>query len=258
MRVSLWRKVIRVSILTILLVGISTNLPNSIAVSANEKIATQAKASYPSYVAKKELLVRTGKHIKNKVSFKVAKGKTVYLVSSHRSWSKIKYGSKTGYVPSKEISKKSSKKVVSDQMMSRSKAETHLKKDFTKNKDGRYVLYDPVVDDNILIAYFIPKSPRAGLYVDAVFYSSMVTVQPKDFGQENYDEMKKLLKITDAAIKTYAETQFGVNTPTTRLFIREIKQYALGEKIGSKEFFIGGKKFHVNSTGSGPIEFFPL
>ena len=59
-----------------------------------------------TYVTKKAVDMKAGKHRKNKTLNTIPKGKTVTHVKSYGSWTQVKYGSKTGYVPTSSLGNK--------------------------------------------------------------------------------------------------------------------------------------------------------
>lgn len=66
---------------------------------------TVEASSVTKYQTKENLNLRTGASTKHKRILTIPKGKLVAYVSKTGSWSKVKYGSKTGYVSTKYLKK---------------------------------------------------------------------------------------------------------------------------------------------------------
>lgn len=96
------------------------------------------EASGATYKTKASLNMRTGASVKYKRILTIPKGKNVTYVGKRGSWYKVKYGSKTGYVSSKYLTKVSSVKKTST--ASTSKKTTSVKKTTdVKSSSVKYV-----------------------------------------------------------------------------------------------------------------------
>lgn len=65
--------------------------------------APTSSGSVKQYATTANLNMRTSTSTKGKIMLTIPKGKTVTYISTHGSWLKVKYGSKTGYVSSKYV-----------------------------------------------------------------------------------------------------------------------------------------------------------
>lgn len=89
-----------------------TIMPTGNAFTNTDFGVIQAEASTSKYKTTANLNMRTGGSVKHKVVTTIPKGKEVAYVGKSGSWYKVKYGSKTGFVSSKYLTKVTPKKVV--------------------------------------------------------------------------------------------------------------------------------------------------
>lgn len=91
--------------------------PGYVSTSYLKKGGTPTQVSAPSssatnYTAKSNVNLRTGGSLKHKIITQIKKGQTVKMVSYNSKWSKVLYGSKTGYVSTSYLTKTAEKKPV--------------------------------------------------------------------------------------------------------------------------------------------------
>lgn len=70
-----------------------------------KKVAASAP-TVTTYTTKSAVDMKAGRHRNQKTIVKIPKGKTVTHVKSYGSWTQVKYGSKTGYVPTSSLGNK--------------------------------------------------------------------------------------------------------------------------------------------------------
>ena len=227
-----------------------------------------------SYKTKSDLNMRTGASVNNKKVTVIPKGKSVKYISKKGSWYKVQYGSKSGYVSSKYLTKVSTTKpapkpvakpkptpkpvpkapTVSQKIMSRSQANNHVGKYMTNTKSNVYTLFSPTGNDSVTVGFASNSSNKGNLGLDIVDYISAYEVKPSDFGQDNYNQAKAFLKKLDGSILAFAETQFGSGTSESKRLASEIQKLAIkGEKGDSKALTLQGKKVTVKHIGSDII-----
>jgi len=102
--------------------------------AASKKMSVASSYSTTSYSTTNALNLRSGASTKHKVMLTIPKGKTVGMKSNGKSWSKVTYSGKTGYVSSKYV-KKTTKTV------KESKIKTLKVK--TKSKTSLYAIVTP-------------------------------------------------------------------------------------------------------------------
>jgi len=102
-------KKLGLSLGVLLMAGTVVPLPNVQGVKVEAATSSPQKSS-PLYITTDSLNLRSGASTKNKVLLNIPKGKTVSMVSYGKSWSKVKYSGKTGYVSTKYLKKETNQK----------------------------------------------------------------------------------------------------------------------------------------------------
>jgi uncharacterized protein YgiM (DUF1202 family) len=202
-------------------------------------------ATAKQYSTTASLNLRSGASTKYKVLTNIPKGKVVTYVSGSGSWYKVKYGSKTGYVSSKylkvvtvksapkpapkKVTPKPVPKATSATWMTQSQAKVILSK--TLDKNNQLEAYGRVLID---VEFINNSDAKGSLGVNSREYFSCIDIKPSDFGQEEYDISKALLKKMDASILAFAETQVGVGTSDSKRMASDIKKFSVNSKKDDK------------------------
>ena len=82
---------------------VSSKYLKSTNIAANSAVKAPAVKYTTTYKTTTDLSLRAGGSVKYKKLTTIPKGKAVTMISYKSSWSKVKYGSKTGYVNSKHL-----------------------------------------------------------------------------------------------------------------------------------------------------------
>ena len=220
--------------------------PKPKAKPAPKKVVAPKVSTAKQYSTTANLNLRSGASTKYKTLVTVPKGKVVTYVSKSGSWYKVKYGSKTGYVSSKYLKvvtvksapKPAPKPVVKPKPVPKSSTATWM-----TQPQAKVILGKTLDKNNQLEAYgrvlisvnFLNKSDAKGsMGVNSREYFSCIDIKPSDFGQEEYDLSKVLLKKMDASILAFAETQVGIGTSESKRMASDIKTFSANSKKDDK------------------------
>lgn len=213
----------------------------------------KVSVSKTTYTTKKKVSLKSGRSQSYKSLKTIEARKTVSYIKGYGTWAKVKYAGKTGYVQTNTLNKKTTMvqlkptvkkkvpKAVVGKPMSRTAAEKHLLP--YMRKSGANTL--KVKSNNHEVVTIVLKSKTSGkaeLLLDTVSYRTMRQITPSLFGRKVYDAEKKMLRTTDAVLKRYVESQFGVNTAASRQALSTIKTTAFVKKNVNKTVVIGGKR----------------
>lgn len=106
--VILVKKTVAISAL-VLTLGLSGLSPSTTSVFSPVSV----EAAQKMYSVKKPVELKAGRHSKHKTIMSIPKGKTVSYVKAYGSWTQVKYGSKVGYVPTRDLNTLVSKPAIS-------------------------------------------------------------------------------------------------------------------------------------------------
>lgn len=235
--------------------------PDLATVSAEARTVTKSASYMTTYVTKKAVDMKAGKHRKNKTLNTIPKGKTVTHVKSYGSWTQVKYGAKTGYVPTSSLG---SKKVVTfkptpkptpSNGLTVSEKEKVMSAVFKKTSGtkngGQYSMthYVKKTGETLeLGGAGMNLDKENGLLALDIGWFNSAYGRTADFGKEAQDELKRIYgKYTDG-FNAFSTVTIGAEHAST--LQKEFERFALtagsGEKTMTKK--IGGKTVEFKSV----------
>lgn len=216
---------------------------------------TNSSSSSSTYVTKSSVALKAGRHSKHKTLTTIPKGKSVIFVKAYGSWTQVKYGSKTGYVPSKTVAKKttsskspSSKPSTGKELTTKEKTKA-FESVFSKGQTpGEYELLHLVKSNGDTIelgtAGMVFAESRGIMIFDRIQYNSAYE-RSDVFGEEARKEYELMYNKYNSAIQAYSKTTIGANSYST--LRKEFEKFAYN--AGS------GKTIQVKTIDGHKIEF---
>ncbi|AJD93480.1 hypothetical protein JMA_41630 (plasmid) [Jeotgalibacillus malaysiensis] len=258
-----------------------TNIPKGTKVTSDSRIGNWYKVSYKgktgyvsgsylkkvaassptvtTYTTKKNIDLRPARSYKQKPIVRIPKGKTVTHVKSYGSWTQVKYGSKTGYVPTSALGNKKTVTVKPAPKptpkptpgMTATEKDKVMSSVFKKVQTERYNLTHYVSqtgETHELASAGMSFGKNNGLLMLDITWFNSAYGRTSDFGKEAQDELKRMYaKYTDG-IQAFSTVTVGKNNGST--LQKEFEKFALNAGSGAKSVTktIGGKKVEFKSV----------
>lgn len=223
-----------------------------------KKVAASAP-KVTTYTTKSAVDMKAGRHRNQKTIVKIPKGKTVTHVKSYGSWTQVKYGSKTGYVPTSSLGNKKAVTVKPAPKPAPKPAQglTPAQKDkvmsavFEKEKMERYKLTHYVKqtgETHELGSAGMTFGKNTGLLVLDIGWFNTAYDRSDVFGKDAQNESKKMYAKYTAGIQAFSTVTVGKNNGST--LQKEFEKFAWNSGSGTKTITktIGGKKVEFKSS----------
>lgn len=224
------------------------------------KVTTASKPSTSvSYTTTTSVALKAGRHSKHKTLTTIPKGKDVTFVKAYGSWTQVKYGSKTGYVPSKNIAKKStspktpSNKPNTGRELTTAEKTKAFESVFVKGKAiGEYDLIHIVKSNGDKIelgtAGMVFSESRGVMIFDRIQYNSAYE-RSSIFGEEVRKEYEAMYAKYNSAIEAYSKATIGVTNYSTLRKEFEKFAYNAGSDEATQIKTFDGRKIEFKAVG---------
>ncbi|WP_214688436.1 SH3 domain-containing protein [Exiguobacterium sp. s163] len=213
-----------------------------------------------SYKTTRSLALKSGRSSKYKTLTTIPKGKSVTFVKAYGSWTQVKYGAKTGYVPTKYVYDPKKVKPTptpkpTNNLSAVEKAklfETVFKRE-SGSVDGQFKLNHTVKQTGDVMNFgssgMVFSENRGVMFFDRTNYNAAYE-RSDVFGKEVQEEYKLWYDKYNSAIKVYVTATAGAGHYDA--FRKEFEKFAYnagsGKTIVVKTF--GGKAFEFEAFGS--------
>lgn len=226
------------------------------------KASTVSKNSSTSvsYKTTRSLALKSGRSSKYKTLTTIPKGKSVTFLKAYGSWTQVKYGAKTGYVPTKYVYDPKKVKPTptpkpTNNLSAVEKAklfETVFKRE-SGSVDGQFKLNHTVKQTGDVMNFgssgMVFSENRGVMFFDRTNYNAAYE-RSDVFGKEVQEEYKLWYDKYNSAIKVYVTATAGAGHYDA--FRKEFEKFAYnagsGRTIVVKTF--GGKAFEFEAFGS--------
>lgn len=184
--------------------------------SAEARTVTKSASYMTTYVTKKEVDMKVGRHSKSKTVTRIPKGKKVSHVKSYGSWTQVKYGAKTRYVPTSSLGDMKKIKIKTAEEFTLEEKERIVSATFKKTEGdktgGQYELTHLVQktgETHELATAGIDFDTSKGIiFMDVLWYNTAYD-RPLDFGKEAQKEAEKMYNKYNRAIYALATVTIG-------------------------------------------------
>lgn len=229
------------------------------------EVSQSVAKTVKTYTTADNLTLRTGASVKNKKILTIPKGKAVTMVTFNPSWSKVKYGSKVGYVSSKYLIAKTTtvkpkptpapapsddsrgtlKPVVTkDAFLSLATAKKQLMD--AKSPIAGKALYKD--EGHLFVGSLMPSSDAqlTARHSIVFLYHDTKKVTNFQINTVRYRDNLNLRANGDKAILVATESVFGAGKNGSKELHTFINKYVNGKSTFTKDMTFGGQPATVN------------